>query len=242
MVIFREKLILVAVLTSLAVCVAGCGAVIGGAPSASLHRTHNHTSSPSSSASSSSTNSPSSTPQSSSPASSHSAPSPSSASDAGPAPTTIVTYYPSQSAATATQSGNCWTGSIASERSDAYRCMTGNDIYDPCFLDGSQSVFCPTDVPPRLGIVLSLIAPLPATGSEEPGQAPAWAFQLANGVTCQVVTGAGIAYFPFSCSSGLFCERPSAPTNGVVATACGMPNGSGSVPSSTEETISEMWR
>jgi hypothetical protein len=100
--------------------------------------------------------------------------------------------------------------------------MTGNNIYDPCFLDGSQSVFCPTDVPPRLGVVLTLTAPLPATGSEAPG--------------------AGIANFPFACSSGLFCEQPSAPTDGVVSTACGMSNGSGSVPSSAEESISDMWR
>lgn len=253
MAMFRGTLVLGAVLTSLAVCLAGCGAVASGAsPSASSHRTHAHTSSPSSSATSSTSRSSSnpppaasssaSAPPTSSPASSPAAPPPSSTSSAGPAPTTIITYYPSQSTATATESGNCWTGSIASERSDAYRCMTGNNIYDPCFLDGSQSVFCPTDVPPRLGVVLTLTAPLPATGSEAPGQAPPWAFQLADGAICQVVTGAGIANFPFACSSGLFCEQPSAPTDGVVSTACGMSNGSGSVPSSAEESISDMWR
>jgi len=29
--------------------------------------------------------------------------------------------------------GSCWTHSLASDRSDAWRCMAGNDIYDPCF-------------------------------------------------------------------------------------------------------------
>lgn len=249
MVLFRVKLVLVAGLTSLAVCLAGCGAVAGGA--ASSHRTHSHTAAPSSSATSSSSSSPpassapsssASAPPTSSPPSSPAAPPPSSASSAGPAPTTIITYYPSDSTATATASGGCFAGSIASERDDAYRCSVGNAIFDPCFLDGSQSVFCPTDLPPTSGILVTLTGPLPATGSAAPGQAPAWAFQLANGATCQVVTGAGIGGFPFECSSGLYCETPSAPTDGMVSTACGMPNGNATIPSSTEETISEMWR
>lgn len=29
--------------------------------------------------------------------------------------------------------GSCWTHSLATERPDAWRCMAGNDIYDPCF-------------------------------------------------------------------------------------------------------------
>ena len=256
MAMFRGKLVLVAVLTSLAVCLAGCGAVASGAsPSASSHRTHTHTSSPSSSATSSPSRSSSSPPPASSapsssasarptssPASSPAVPPPSSASPSGPGPTTIITYYPSDSTATATVSGSCFGGSIASERDDAYRCSVGNALFDPCFLDGSQSVFCPTDLPPTSGILVTLTAPLPATGSEAPGQAPPWAFELTTGATCQVVTGAGIGGFPFECSSGLYCEMPSAPTDGVVSTACGMPNGNATIPSSTEEPISELWR
>jgi hypothetical protein len=29
--------------------------------------------------------------------------------------------------------GYCWTGSLASDRADAWRCMVGNEIIDPCF-------------------------------------------------------------------------------------------------------------
>ena len=34
---------------------------------------------------------------------------------------------------TKTTSGYCWTGSLAAERSDAWRCFVGNEIHDPCF-------------------------------------------------------------------------------------------------------------
>jgi hypothetical protein len=32
-----------------------------------------------------------------------------------------------------TVTGYCWTSSNATDRTDAWRCMTGNYIYDPCF-------------------------------------------------------------------------------------------------------------
>ena len=34
---------------------------------------------------------------------------------------------------TQTVRGHCWTGSLASPRRDAWRCLSGNFIYDPCF-------------------------------------------------------------------------------------------------------------
>ena len=30
--------------------------------------------------------------------------------------------------------GNCWIRSLATDRPDVWRCMAGNDIYDPCFV------------------------------------------------------------------------------------------------------------
>lgn len=41
---------------------------------------------------------------------------------------------------------NCWTGSLSSGRTDAYRCMVDSSIYDPCFEDSvdlSSVVSCP---------------------------------------------------------------------------------------------------
>jgi hypothetical protein len=32
--------------------------------------------------------------------------------------------------------GSCWTGSMANPRPDAWRCMLGNQLFDPCFSQG----------------------------------------------------------------------------------------------------------
>ena len=40
---------------------------------------------------------------------------------------------PLPSRTTATQSGRCWTESIAVNRPGAWRCMDKNMIFDPCF-------------------------------------------------------------------------------------------------------------
>ena len=34
--------------------------------------------------------------------------------------------------------GSCWIHSLASDRPDAWRCMAGDDIYDPCFVSSSN--------------------------------------------------------------------------------------------------------
>lgn len=164
--------------------------------------------------------------------------------------TQVTTYYPSDSKVTSGQSGSCFGASIASDRSDAFRCTAGNAILDPCFLDGSNAVFCPAGVPPASGVLVNLTAPLPAnTNSDAPGAAPPWAMQLSNGATCLVVTGAGIANFPFSCNTGtadgppLFCTAPSVPNAaGVVSTECGVANANAEVPTSHKVAVAHIWQ
>jgi hypothetical protein len=40
-----------------------------------------------------------------------------------------------------------FTGSKVIERADAYRCFSGNFVYDPCFSINDTQVLCPTDGP-----------------------------------------------------------------------------------------------
>ncbi|HXW75829.1 MAG TPA: hypothetical protein VEJ20_00300, partial [Candidatus Eremiobacteraceae bacterium] len=118
---------------------------------------------------------------------------------ANPAPTKVETYKPfsgHQLAAGLVVSsrvrGSCWEGSMADyARSDAWRCMSGNDIYDPCFsgkLNGSLAVVCGDPWSNRV-VVMSLSAALPAANAPEAGADP-WALELGDGARCALITGA----------------------------------------------------
>lgn len=108
--------------------------------------------------------------------------------------------------------GSCWTSSIAlSWDANAYRCMAGNEIYDPCFASAASTheVACANS--PWSGIeLMTLTAPLPSgngagTGG---GQGGLWAVQLASGDRCVVGTGTGTEVggqgLPYVCASGGF--------------------------------------
>ena len=90
--------------------------------------------------------------------------------------------------------GYCWESSLGSIRSDAFRCMTGNDIYDPCF----ASPYAPGQVAcgyPSLTSVtiIKLTRALPQAGTVPSGKQPnPWLVVLQNGQRCWVNTGAGI--------------------------------------------------
>ncbi len=85
--------------------------------------------------------------------------------------------------------GSCWTSSLASTRPDAWRCMTGNFIHDPCFSNPAKTqVACPSDPFRKAVLVIDLDKALPAHYGQS-GQSP-WALRLANGAICGFVTGA----------------------------------------------------
>ncbi len=156
-----------------------------------------------------------------------------------------VLYYPSDSTVVAAKTGYCWTGSLASNRSDAYRCMSANDIYDPCFVDEGRTVLCPSDIPPRRGVLLRLTKPLPQGNKQLPGPAGPWAIQLRNGLHCGVVTGAGVGGFPFACAGRpvLYCKPVSAPVNGVRYTTCGpIQENTDEVKVTQKESVAVAWR
>jgi hypothetical protein len=100
----------------------------------------------------------------------------------GGRPTSVAVYRPFTSAGALkasikvdeTLSGSCFASSLASRRSDAWRCTVANDIYDPCFSDptgGAAFVVCPEfGSPPRRVDRIDLTDDLPAPdNTAQPG-------------------------------------------------------------------------
>lgn len=134
---------------------------------------------------------------------------------------TVVVFDAHTMHATAHESGRCWTSSIASQRTDAYRCMAGNSIHDPCFTLSSRAVACPTDAAANRGIVIALTQPLPAVSTA----ANVWQMQLVSGARCNRGTGTVIEGFPFYCAGGLVCSAPPAgELRSPVFVHCGTPS------------------
>lgn len=87
-------------------------------------------------------------------------------------------------------SGSCWTGSEGARRSDAWRCMSGNYIYDPCFSGPPTWVACPSG----MGLIrMNLIKPLPRAYADPPlntNTSDPSEVALPHGVTCSFAQGA----------------------------------------------------
>jgi hypothetical protein len=120
------------------------------------------------------------------------------------ASTLVTVYRPAAMRVTATIRGNCWTDSIATARADAFRCMAGNRIYDPCFARGVRQVACPTDLARNSGVVI--VSNLPK--NPPPYSQPVWAMRLSNGVVCTAITGTTMPGYPFGCTNSLDCSAP----------------------------------
>jgi hypothetical protein len=111
--------------------------------------------------------------------------------DAKVSSTQVITFT-TPTTATKQATGNCFAPSVAATRSDAFRCIAGNAIFDPCFtIPGNTSaVMCvpdPTD--PTSFVQLSLTQPLPAPQTT-PAQPQPWFLKLADNSTCGFLTGA----------------------------------------------------
>jgi len=91
--------------------------------------------------------------------------------------------------------GSCFTNSISTGRADAWRCMVGNDIYDPCFASASGSVVACADDPFARRVRLVTLdkavskGKAPAAGFPSSKDEP-WALRLSTGEVCQFITGA----------------------------------------------------
>ncbi len=112
----------------------------------------------------------------------------------------------------ATVTGQCFGTSLTSGRSDAYRCISGNTLLDPCFSNpgagaGSGQVACPYPSPYSVTII-DLTTSLPAAPPGQAGTPSPWLVILANGRRCWSTSGAagyqvaGLAN-TFACGGGL---------------------------------------
>jgi hypothetical protein len=101
---------------------------------------------------------------------------------------------------TRTVKGECFSGSSANPRTDAWRCSAGNSIVDPCFSDPRVRswVACPEGGAPfGTGVIrLALSRALPKSLGNDgaPGEGKPWAIKLADGKICTFLTGATSAY------------------------------------------------
>lgn len=93
--------------------------------------------------------------------------------------------------------GSCFTRSLASpSRPDAWRCMAGNGIMDPCYqriMGDEKQLACPVLGPwPANVALLTLAQTLPQEDRKEPSRDSVlpWALELANGQKCTQFTGA----------------------------------------------------
>jgi hypothetical protein len=116
------------------------------------------------------------------------------------------------------RSGECWTDSIAVSRPGGWRCMVGNEIYDPCFSSAGLTSAVVCDANPAKGspgFVLKLTKPLPKPSSQRPAYPRPWLLKLADGTTCEIETGttalvSGLEV-PYDCSDSQECNDKGCP-------------------------------
>jgi hypothetical protein len=135
-----------------------------------------------------------------------------------PVKETEVTVFQPAVPGGSSRSGECWTDSIAVSRSGAWRCMVGNEIYDPCFSNAglTGAVICDAN-PARgsAGFILKLTKALPEPSSKGPAYPRPWLVKLADGATCEIETGtialvAGLEV-PYGCSDSQECGEKGCP-------------------------------
>lgn len=160
-----------------------------------------------------------------------------------PGATKIVSYAASGMKGKAVK-GSCWTSSIASSRSDAFRCMIGNSIMDPCFKLSAKTVACPQNIAASSGLIINLTKPLP--GANPKSAAKPWRFQVAggSGIMCNAGTGTVIGNYPYYCSGNLVCSVPAAsakwPTTFMAQ--CGTPSGPMTVKGARTVFVTTLWQ
>lgn len=130
--------------------------------------------------------------------------------DVAPEPTEVIAVQPSALSVVQEIEGHCWTGSLMTVRPDAWRCMEGDLIHDPCFSesDTDASVICPLRPPGHMtGAKMNLTEPLPVSyGHQDEDPSSVWFLELADGTTCILTTGAtaviGGERVNYTCSDG----------------------------------------
>jgi eukaryotic-like serine/threonine-protein kinase len=127
--------------------------------------------------------------------------------------TQVIVFQP-KGVPTQERAGSCWEGSVFLNRDDAWRCTSGDIIYDPCFSipGSSQAVICDTSpLDNSTGFKLNLTEPMPAPWPISTNSAStnsAWVFELADGTNCRILGGATGAFggkrVNYSCADGWY--------------------------------------
>lgn len=178
------------------------------------------------------------------PTTSASAPTATTAATASSTPTTVpatlvIRYIPAKPDAGTAIDGTCFARSIAlSWREDAYRCMAGNRISDPCFALPDASMVCgadPTkaDAKPFVMRVTGGLPTQPLNAAQiEAGKTNGWLVKLPDGTVCGFLTGATAGFdgkrINYGCTDGtsiLGDLVPGAMWTGRFVTGAVGPNG-----------------
>jgi hypothetical protein len=93
---------------------------------------------------------------------------------------------------TKTVDGYCYMGSLAAVRDDAWRCLSGNYLYDPCFSSHKAKgiVLCVSLPWQRSGVEIKLTEPLPKPYAGKPSTSGLpWGIETTAGLKCVFATG-----------------------------------------------------
>ena len=136
--------------------------------------------------------------------------------------TEVITFAPAFTPSR-TVDGECWIGSNYVHRPDAWRCMSGTVILDPCFGSSSATqVTCVTSPFDQTdSYLMRLASPLPTASGWARPDGHVWAILKADGVSCPAALGATTsvngARANYQCSDGSVLIGD--PTPGVTWTA-----------------------
>jgi len=89
--------------------------------------------------------------------------------------------------------GSCWTNSNIIQRADVWRCMIGNEIFDPCYaVQDKTTIVCGArpDIDKPSGFVLKLTQPLPTPDVPKGPSSSASMIELEDGTICDFISGA----------------------------------------------------
>lgn len=88
--------------------------------------------------------------------------------------------------------GDCWRTSVAAPRKDAWRCMVGNEIFDPCFSVGDSGYVAYYSSPRAAApdFLIRPVKPLPEPELSAGDGKVAWVIELADGTVTGLLTGA----------------------------------------------------
>ena len=105
--------------------------------------------------------------------------------------TKIIKYVPPTPSEK--REGYCWTNSNIIRRSDVWRCMIGNEIFDPCYtVQDKTTIVCGArpDIKKPLGFILKLTEPLPTPDVAKGSSSSASMLELEDGTICDFISGA----------------------------------------------------